>query len=303
MLVILEGCDGAGKTTFIRRLSGLTRRSHVARARGPLRDHPLVEYGTFDGYRPGVEPLVTYDRFHWGEQVYGPLLRSGSRLTDPMLRWVDARARALGAVQVYVTAPPDVIKTRLVERGDDLIEPTHVDSILDRYQAIARRWADFVVDTSSGSASLDAAGEEIIDLASEREWRAARWRDVAYLGEPVPRILLVGDETSPRHLRGERPDYRAPFVPYEDSSGHYLFDALPPEFVRACGVVNAAEVDLRDVYARAHKPRVIALGRNAERACLTARIPHAHVPHPQWHRRFRFHEQRTYTSALREAAA
>lgn len=86
MKLIVEGPDGAGKSTVIEKL-GLTRR-HLKSLRGGVGgttpagwcgdDHPAVAY---------IKQLINapdgtaFDRFYMSEQVYGPILRQGSAIS------------------------------------------------------------------------------------------------------------------------------------------------------------------------------------------------------------------------------
>ena len=134
MLIVLEGPDGAGKTTLAKALmagfyrkwpSGTFRIEH----RGPLRLNvdPVDEY-TLPDYDPAdMTNLVVCDRWHLSEAVYGPIYRGGSR-ADLVFheKWLDDR----GALKLYVTEPLRVLTARVSERGDDYIEVGHLANIV-----------------------------------------------------------------------------------------------------------------------------------------------------------------------------
>lgn len=74
--LIIEGPDGAGKTTLAH---DLCKRYGMAYHH----EGPPPNPGAFEHYRSLLdwpEPTV-FDRLHVGELVYGPLLRGGSQLT------------------------------------------------------------------------------------------------------------------------------------------------------------------------------------------------------------------------------
>ena len=134
MLIVLEGPDGAGKTTLAKALmagfyrkwpSGTFRIEH----RGPLRLNvdPADEY-TLPDYDPAdMTNLVVCDRWHLSEAVYGPIYRGGSRADlDFHEKWLDDR----GALKLYVTAPLSALTSRVSERGDDFIEVGHLANIV-----------------------------------------------------------------------------------------------------------------------------------------------------------------------------
>lgn len=79
-LILVEGPDGAGKTTLVDRLFWSTRaawRSSCGVPQGPA----LPEYTRklIEGWYERA-PVVIFDRFHLGEQVYGPIMRNGDSL-------------------------------------------------------------------------------------------------------------------------------------------------------------------------------------------------------------------------------
>lgn len=292
MLLVYEGVDGAGKTTALDRLA--ERIGAETRHYGQPKAHPLEEYVLpLDAYVPGGGAHLFIDRLHLGELIYGPLYRGASVLGDidgPGHRYVDLYLASRGAVLVHVTAPLTVIRARLERRGEDFLQLVHLRDVRASYVAAAAASGRRVttrryLTTNSGRASdatliYDAARLEagVVDAHAVTK---GRW-----LGVSRPDVLLVGEETSPRHLRGQRPAYAAPFAPYRDSSGWYLFGALTPAVVDACAVVNAREVDLPRAYEVLNEPRVVALGRAADTQLRHHGIAHATVPHPQHVRRF-----------------
>lgn len=73
--VILEGPDGAGKTTVAQeKFPG-----HVYHHEGPPPAMGVLEH--YAGLLVNARVPTVFDRFHLGEFVYGPILRDGSRLS------------------------------------------------------------------------------------------------------------------------------------------------------------------------------------------------------------------------------
>lgn len=310
MWIVLEGVDGAGKTTLAADLerefagTGSVKMTH----HGPPLRHPLEEYVLgYDPYVPGRHDLIT-DRLHWGELIYGPLYRGETRLGAAGLRYVNMYLQSRGAIVVLVTAPLDIIRERLLDRGEDYLKAEDVARVWRAYEHMfaARESLEgpFTLKVRSGSDSIGRV-PTILAQAAKYDRDTHVMYEVTngrYLGSPRPWLVLVGDETSPRHLRGERPRYLTPFVPYADGCGRYLMDALPTELLSRIAIVNGHEVNLRRLREVTPDARYVALGRNAEAALKQADIEHRAVTHPQYARRFHHAEIDTYRREIARAA-
>lgn len=306
MLIVVEGCDGVGKTTLAEALVERLGRGAELRHLGPPVRHPLEECVLdLDDYRPGVGRHVVVDRLHLGELIYGPIYRGESRLgriDGPGHRWVDAWLRSVGALVVHVDAELETVLARIDVRGDDYVKVEHLERILNEYRHAFRvstttRRATQWPPTPDTPSEAEAAVEGLVQVAAMLEKKAARspLAGHRFVGDPTPEVILVGDEPSPRHQRGDRPTYRGPFVPYRDGCGWFLFGALTAGTLKTAAVVNSVDVDAAmlaalDDYRHRCAPAWVALGRKASLRLKGLGVPHAAVPHPQFVRRFH-HEQ------------
>jgi thymidylate kinase len=311
MLIILEGCDGVGKTTIARhlaeRIDGDVRIGHC----GPPEAHPLEETVLpLNGYRPGVGEHVVMDRFHIGELIYGPIYRNASLLggiDGPGHRWVDAWLRSVGGLLVHVDAELTTVMERIDIRGDDYVKVEHLDRILTEYRQAfaASRGAPRIHVTSPPVEDHDRV-DYILSAARQVEAGAAAGvlRDIPHVGAFNPTVLLVGDEPSPRHRRGDRPTYRAPFVPYRDSCGWFLYGALPAHLLIKTAVVNQCDLTPGNVHVLQEVPKLVAMGREAEKKLKRLGVElYGVVPHPQHVRRFHHARQVEYGNLIDVAGA
>ena len=130
-VVVLEGCDGTGKSTLAQLLS--SRRGYTVIRTGRLEDGPDLA----DRYRalfdqPGN---LVLDRNFVTELVYGPLRHGRSRLDpDQAVRLAFALADR-GGVLVHLTAHPKALAWRL--RARDGYSPA-----LDWIRAVVRSYRD-----------------------------------------------------------------------------------------------------------------------------------------------------------------
>lgn len=152
MIYIVEGPDGAGKSTFIRKL---------------LKQNPGAKSYHFGAPEPGVDQLLhyaepilnnptstlIYDRSWYSEFVYGPVMRNMHELTTTHVRMLEALAlRHSNSVIYYLTAPTHILWERCQERGETYIETIEqLDKIATEYEKVMQELPElpvFRVDTS-----------------------------------------------------------------------------------------------------------------------------------------------------------
>jgi thymidylate kinase len=128
-VVVLEGCDGVGKTTLAAALATRHAYQMVHATRTPP-GVDLTERYTEILARPG---RLVLDRSFVSELVYGPIERGHSRLTFTQAADLARTIARRGGILVHVTATPETIHARLERR--DGIAPTlrQVRTLTDRY--------------------------------------------------------------------------------------------------------------------------------------------------------------------------
>jgi tRNA uridine 5-carbamoylmethylation protein Kti12 len=131
-LVVVEGCDGSGKTTLIDELRRrAVKYSVVLRASFPRSAVQISSFIDLVKYAKAEIPLVICDRFHpISEQVYGPVIRRQVVAYHPdEIRPVDLIVHCrppLGVIQKAVHHNPQMAGVldqvpALVERYDELM--------------------------------------------------------------------------------------------------------------------------------------------------------------------------------------
>jgi thymidylate kinase len=302
-LFIVEGPDGAGKTTYVNQLHGELERRWPAdkievlhRGPPPPNTNPLDEYALpLLSYRPGQNHHIICDRWHWGEWVYPAVLKRATLADDATWWWLDMLVQSRGAVTVYADTPHDIIVSRLRDRGDDLIHERDIDGITRAYDSCRRNSRAWQVTTSTPMAIT-------IDVACSVSGMAERLNGfTTYVGSPTPEAVLIGEVRNGVDTVDGGADLRPAFMPYGSTSGHYLLSSLNPRRYHGTGpaLVNACDVDdIDQVMLATHFPPMVTLGRAAHKK-LRGEAPGA--PHPQFIRRFYHRYGKMYDRVIDEA--
>jgi len=288
MLIILEGCDGGGKTTLAaalqERLEARGEKVTLLKRGVPTMD-VLDEYTLdLEDYVPGTGHHVICDRWHWGERVYSEIYRDGSELGVAGFRFVELFLAARGGLVVLVDPGEGEILRRLNHRGDDYIDLKDVPQIIESYVDVR--------DSSLVYSDAVTVDEILVD-AEYREGQAGllRW-PTTYVGPAVPKVLLVGDG----RLHPETSVSFSAFQPRQKAGcAEYLLESLPITVWRQFGVCNGnEEPDLGGLVETLTPSRVVALGRKASDRLLEIDVEHGGVPHPQYARRFHAAKKHLY---------
>lgn len=156
-MIIVEGPDGAGKSTTISRLG--FERVHIKSLTGGIGGT------TPEGWANGLPPIAAYgrkirdaqqmpghkiafDRFHLSEQVYGPMLRDKQLLDDTDLTLIGHMLRDKQIPLILCLPPFEVTLANVTKEGRD--RPSYqteefLRAAYYRFQTLAC-WATIVYD-------------------------------------------------------------------------------------------------------------------------------------------------------------
>jgi len=151
-IIILEGIDGSGKSTLAQRIAEKSTLKTRIEHRGPIENTVQEEYvkPLFD---VELDELLIADRWHVGEMIYGPLYR-GKTLVAPYLGAIESILDWFGAVRIIMSPPIEVVRQRLEERGEDYLEPEHIEFVHKAYEDFA--WAhDYRLMTDVADHQID----------------------------------------------------------------------------------------------------------------------------------------------------
>jgi thymidylate kinase len=144
MFIIVEGPDGAGKSTFVDQLQRQLWREErgcvlINPKAAPHLGQPREYADCLSFYQPGGDIDLILDRCWRSEAVYGPRYRKV--LPDwETLDYLDRWAQARGAVYVQLDAPDEVLIQRVANRGDDLIKVEDLPRLAHDYRRLATHY-------------------------------------------------------------------------------------------------------------------------------------------------------------------
>ena len=171
MLIILDGPDGAGKTTLATVLAHRieqTAPNVIVRHCGPLKEPPLVEYiYDLDWYAPGIGANIIYDRHYIGELIYGPIYRGRSQINDQILARIESNLNTKGAVLVHVTGPFDVLAERNRINREDFLLEKDLPKVIEEYHNLVQ--ASSIVHKITIGTPTEIDAHEILTMATIAE--------------------------------------------------------------------------------------------------------------------------------------
>lgn len=120
MIIIIEGPDGAGKTTLANQLRDQTGYMILHRSQ-PKNEEDKKRM--MDEYLQVIKSNknVILDRSWYSEMVYGPVMRDDSVITYPQMYDLERALARNGALIIYCTAPEQTLWKRCLKRGEDYI--------------------------------------------------------------------------------------------------------------------------------------------------------------------------------------
>lgn len=132
MKIIIEGCDGTGKTTLAKKLA--------ERYGLDIIHMTNQDSNTFGFYYHSIgKENVVWDRNMIGEIIYPSIFDRKANIDYIDLKYLIERARKAGTIILVLTATNDVIFDRLMARGNEMV------GILQNYKEINRRFCNIAI--------------------------------------------------------------------------------------------------------------------------------------------------------------
>ena len=288
-VIILEGCDKTGKTTLAKRLSEVTG-YNIIKCSAPEGD-PYIEY---------VSKLfnvdnVIFDRFCYGELVYGPIYRKKSQLSDVQLYNIELLLQARDAQLIYCYADQDFIVEKFKTEDETFAKEEDINQILLRYDDVVKnsriKVSRHKIPTESFEApSVSSVSHVLINSQ--------------YVGSLTPDVVFVGEKNNLNAM----PKYKEFSLPFDFGRSSTILRKLIKDVgLTSYGMTNAFKHHLpSDQQAStlraefdALKPRVVvALGNVAAKALKEVDVKHVVMWHPSFLGRFKGAQRADYLTKL-----
>lgn len=139
MIIIVDGPDGAGKTTLCEKLLKAFPGSRIQHFGAPETPEQANNY--YEVYARAItaahsDEVVIFDRSWFSDMVYGPVMRNKLEMTAVHADMLSAMVVAHGGgMVVYCTAPDKVLWSRCKKRGETYIKDYQtLQRISDAYE-------------------------------------------------------------------------------------------------------------------------------------------------------------------------
>ena len=142
MLIIIEGPDGAGKTTYLEQLLKSIPGSKTMHFTKPYTEEEAYNYyKVYAGAIMAIKPaeVMIFDRSWYSDLVYGPVMRGRVEMTQLHADMLDSLAIANGGgLVIYCTAPVRTLWSRCQKRGE-----THIPNI-EKLEALHKAYENIM---------------------------------------------------------------------------------------------------------------------------------------------------------------
>lgn len=263
MLLLIDGPEKAGKTTFIEHFIKTLRRAgikwHVAHFRNnrPRNFDPEVYLYQLK-VAARADTLVIMDRSWAAEVVYTQLLGRRPSWQAADFEWFMGNAvPTLGAQVMLVTHPDNVTL-------DDTDHPVDTESEIVAFLNYAHTWGwpVFNMGHDDDGESLRELNARVYEDVARAEQRISTGMIPRYVGgNPHAGVIVLGEGKAPGGPRGKV------WLPFTSQTTAWMREVVPPPYTDYfyTNVDVLEENDYVHDYVMGNAHRVIALGRAAQR--------------------------------------
>lgn len=282
MIICLEGVDGAGKSTLAAALIKEINKQHPDDTVTYLHASQLqtsvyeAYHEPLKNYVPGTGQHFILDRWHLGEEIYGPLYREQSAFTKASFVWIELFLGSIGTRLWNITQPLEVLEQRLEERGEDFLQKDHVKQVRDDFSERAKESALFAGEIAPNLDNVYELAEHLILDAEFAEMRSKGILDAkltSYVGHTFsdPRTLLVVDNKV----------VNEGFHPETSQDAKIIYESLRDEFVKDFAVVSSrSKTKLQKFLSQLYVTGIIAYDESVSKRLDELEIKHVKFDAP-----------------------
>lgn len=135
MIYIIEGPDGAGKSTYAKFLSTVTGYPVIHFSNPKSEEEKAKMYEMYLEILENNDDVI-FDRSWISDLVYGPVLRGGATITPRQSAVLGNRLAGKGGMIIYCTSDLKTLLERAYSRGEELIKPHQFVDIVEGYEMI-----------------------------------------------------------------------------------------------------------------------------------------------------------------------
>lgn len=151
MIIILEACDGQGKTTLAKQLC-IDFKAKFIHTSAPKTKNAYSEYiemlKNID-----ISKNYVFDRAFHGELVYGPVFRNKSTVSLKQLKFLENIVKKHGVFCIYCWTDIENTRSVFANRGELFTKIEHVPILHEKFQKIIKKsaleWSTFDWRTDS----------------------------------------------------------------------------------------------------------------------------------------------------------
>lgn len=150
ILIILEGVDGAGKSSVCHGIQD--KATIIHRPYQALYGDIVLDYLELIN---SVKTLTVWDRSFISEMVYGPVLRGCSRLSHKQFGSLLRALKNKGSVVIYLYATADIIRRRLEKGPNHLTILENLESLCNSYRSVLLQVGQYLPVLAFDTTSTD----------------------------------------------------------------------------------------------------------------------------------------------------
>lgn len=283
MNIILEGPDGAGKTTLYNNIFNKFYYKHFG-----LVSDPFIEYSNSIVDLCFNKKLnVVFDRLYISELIYGKFVRNNIRLTDGHVRMLERLLLTVNSIIIFIIPSFKTCYSNFITRDEYLTSKNDLKKIYYEYKKFIY-FNKIKLPIFIFNYEIDSYRKLLKDI-NKISFIKNKFSGIGVFKEN--NILLVGEKFNNNIFFNK--SINLPFISSKGCS-LWLAELFYKNNIDETKLywINCIDKDDNFIsidFIKLLKPRlIIALGAKASKWCNNNKLKHIKVYHPQYQKRFRF---------------